>query len=108
MCVKPLTLTTHRLLLNCWSDAWLVTYRDGIPAGKRSPIQVYTNRTQHWVTSFMRRTALLPATPKQRTFIADQWPAQLLLKVYDREMSTPPIAYAAVRSVVSFSFYSSR
>jgi len=44
--------------------SWLVTYQDGIPAGRRSPIQVLTGPDVHRLTSFMRRTTLT-TTPRR-------------------------------------------
>jgi len=44
--------------------SWLVTYQDGIPARRRSPIQVLTGPDVHRLTSFMRRTTLT-TTPRR-------------------------------------------
>ena len=45
--------------------SWLVTYRDGIPARRRSPIQVLTGPDVA-ITSFMRRTPLTTTPCRQR------------------------------------------
>ena len=46
--------------LSC--PSWLVTYRDGIPARRRSPIK--SNRARRALTSFVRRTPLT-TTPRR-------------------------------------------